>query len=465
MKHKSATVMTALAFVGLSVLGGFTSADASEWAKTYNGPGEGMDYANAVTIDGYGNVYSTGASTSANGKTDYVTAKYTSTGVLKWLVRFDGDAHDQDNAYGVAVDRLGNVYVTGESVGTDLSFDLVTLKYNKNGVLQWSKRFAGTCDDRGRRIAVDHNGNIYVAGMSTGNNSGWDYVVMKYSPTGNQLWAKRFDGPGHDQEYLGDMKIDKEGNVYITGSSVSAEGDRDYCTIKYSSSGKRLWVKYFNGVQMPMRGYDYAQALALDQSGNVYVTGSSYGRSLVRVGRMIRFIFSRDLVTIKYDNSGNVLWAKRYNGPANSDQSAGGIVVDSAGNVYVSGTDGTNFEAVKYSAGGNRIWSYKSETGICYSRWVIGIGLDSQGNIYLGGSGGIPGISDSYDFTVVKLDPGGVQVGVKTHGGSGLGTDYLHSMQVDSAGNVYLAGETQEGGQSDDHDQFWDFATVKLTVN
>jgi hypothetical protein len=194
----------------------------------------------------------------------------------KWVRRYNGPGNSGDGAYAIAVDRSGNVYVTGYSVGLGTYRDYATIKYSSTGKQLWVKRYngPGNGDDYAYAIAVDRSGNVYVTGYSTGSGTGYDYATIKYSSSGKELWVKRYNGPGNNGDYAFAMAVDSSGNVYVTGYSVGSGTYRDYATIKYSSTGKQLWVKRYNG---PGNGDDYAFAVAVDSSNNVYVTGYSTG--------------------------------------------------------------------------------------------------------------------------------------------------------------------------------------------
>ena len=110
------------------------------------------------------------------------------------------------------------------------------------------------------------------------------------------------------------IAVDGSGNVYVTGGSYGSGTYYDYATIKYNSSGDTMWVRRYNG---PGNSYDEATAIAVDSSGNVYVTGWSYSLGT-----------GYDYATIKYNSSGDTMWVRRYNGPGNSDDEATAIAVE-----------------------------------------------------------------------------------------------------------------------------------------
>jgi Beta-propeller repeat len=111
------------------------------WVAAYNGVGNYIDQATAIAVDKAGNVYVTGRSPGVSTGNDYVTIKYNSDGQQQWLVRYNGPANGDDAAWAIAVDGSGNAYVTGQSVGAGTDDDYTTIKYNANGQQQWVARY------------------------------------------------------------------------------------------------------------------------------------------------------------------------------------------------------------------------------------------------------------------------------------------------------------------------------------
>src|SRR5262249_10550398 len=144
-----------------------------------------------------------------------------------------------------------------------------------------------------------------------------DYVTAKYDAEGHQLWVKTYGYLPGGWERATQLAVDGSGNVYVTGGSQGLIAV-DYATIKYAPDGTVLWVQRSNG---PANASDSAQALALDASGNVYVTGISLHGS------------NGDYLTIKYDTEGTLLWeARRDSGNADGGFA---ITTDASGSVYV----------------------------------------------------------------------------------------------------------------------------------
>jgi uncharacterized delta-60 repeat protein len=266
----------------------YNSVGDSVWVRRYNGPGNDYDVANAIAVDGSGNVYVTGNSIGSGTSNDFATIKYDSAGVPQWVVRYDGPGNGAEWAYAIAVDDSGNVYVTGESYVSGTSADYATIKYNSAGVQQWVQRYNGPGNsyDGAYAIVVDHSGNLYVTGWSHGLGTSNDYATIKYNPAGVQEWAQRYNGPGNLDDVAYAIANDDSDNVYVTGESFGSGTDFDYATIKYNSAGVQQWVQRYDG---PGNWGDYACAIAVNPSGNVYVTGSSVGSGT-----------SNDFATIKY---------------------------------------------------------------------------------------------------------------------------------------------------------------------
>jgi len=317
-----------------------------EWVAFYNG-GNGSDIAYAIAVDGSGNVYVTGFSVGPGSCNiacnDYATIKYDASGNQQWVARYNGPANDDDHASAIAVDASGNVYVTGSSIGTAWpDYDYATVKYDSSGNQLWVARYNGAPGDFdfGNAIAVDDSGNVYVTGFS--DDAGFDYATVKYDSSGNQQWVARYNGPASDDDEAYAIAVDASGNVYVTGLSVGLGTQEDYATVKYNSSGQQQWVARYDG---PASLNDDARAIAVDVSGNAYVTGFSVGSGT-----------GFDYATVKYDSSGQEQWVARYDGPASLDDQAYAIAVDSSAHVYVTGystvdakTGRTDYATIKYS--------------------------------------------------------------------------------------------------------------------
>ena len=197
------------------------------------------------------------------------------------------------NTFGqdIAVDWSGNIYVTGRSIGSGTAFDYATIKYSSGGTELWVRRYDGSASigDVAKAMAVDSSGNVYVTGISNfGPNQ--DFMTIKYDTDGGELWAVNYDGPNNYDD-PNDLAIDSSGNVYVTGESAGIGTNTDYATVRYNTNGTQVWVSRYNG---DANGFDIPRAITVDLLGNVYVTGGSDGSGT-----------NVDYATIKYSQTTN----------------------------------------------------------------------------------------------------------------------------------------------------------------
>lgn len=130
-----------------------------------------------------------------------------------------------------------------------------------------------------------------------------DFATIKYSSAGDMLWVRRYNGPGNGSDYTSALAVDNGGNIYVTGSGFSAY-NYDYTTIKYDPDGALIWIRTFDGLAYYN---DYTIALAVDDSDNAYVTGNSVDDIACRFG----CVYLYSTVTIKYGPGGDSLWVRR----------------------------------------------------------------------------------------------------------------------------------------------------------
>ncbi len=412
------------------------------WVKRYNGPVNSNDYANAIAVDGSGNVYVTGRSYGSGTDYDYATVKYYPDGDTAWVRRYNGPGNAYDEAYAIAVDSSGNLYVTGWSYGSVTSYDYATIKYYPNGDTAWVRRYTGPGNniDGANALAVDSSGNLYVTGESC-IGMDRDYATIKYYPNGDTAWVRIYNGPDNFYDYAYAIAVDGSGNLYVTGCSYGIGTSRDYATIKYYPNGDTAWVRRYNG---PGNAYDEAYAIAVDSSGNLYVTGLSYSSTT-----------NYDFATIKYKPNGDTVWVRRYNNSdINSEDKAYNLCIDASGNVYVSGHsigNGTNWDItiIKYYADGDTAWVRRyNGPGNGYDE-AKDITVDSSGNVYVIGES--YGGSTLADYATIKYYFNGDSAWVKRYDGGHNGYEnYLIDLQgqldspqaieLDGSNNVYITG-------------------------
>jgi hypothetical protein len=362
------------------------------WVRSYNGAANFGDCATAIAIDNYGNVYVTGKSTSTGGDYDYATIKYYSNGDTAWVRTYNGSINYNDETTDIAVDLLGNVYVTGWSWESGVGSSFTTIKYYANGDTAWMRIYS---IGQAKAIAVDTSGNVYVTGTTFGSATNQDYTTIKYYPNGDTAWTRRYDGPANDSDFVSAIAVDSYGYVYVTGTSSGSGTSWDCTTIKYKPTGDTAWVRRYNG---PANDKDWTYAIALDGLNNVYVTGYSDSTGSYQ-----------DYTTIKYDSSGNELWVKRYNGPiGNGSDIAYAIAVDGSNNAYVTGLSAgkatsLDYATIKYSSTGDSVWAKRYNGPANSADYASAITVNDSGDVYVTGlSAQNSTYPYNYDYATIK---------------------------------------------------------------
>jgi Beta-propeller repeat len=416
--------------------------------------GSGYDTGTGVAVDASGNVYVTGSyrgtatfgnTTSASaGSDDIFVAKYNSSGSLQWVQSAGGANGDYGRS--IAVDAAGNVYVSGAYSGTATfgsvsitsagNIDIFVAKYNSSGSVQWVQSAGGLSVDQGSGIAVDASGNVYVTGYFVGTATfgsatktsagSADIFAAKYNSSGSLQWVQSAGGLSAD--FGNGIAVDALGNVYVTGyyagtaafgsTNLVTAGGNDMFAAKYSSSGSLQWVQSAGGT-----GADFGNGIAVDASGNVYVTGSYWGTATFGITTRTS-AGSDDVFVAMYNSSGSLQWVQSAGGT--SGDYGNGIRVAASGHVYVSGSysDTATFEstsktsagisdifAVKYNSSGSVQW-VQSAGGLSVD-YGNGIAVDASGHVYVTGNyvgtaafGSVSKTSaGSNDVYLVRLSP------------------------------------------------------------
>ena len=470
------------------------------WAATATASGSSF-YARKVAVDSDANVYVVGnigrsstlklynqGETSPsvtiniedyNDLSDGYIFKYNTSGEVLWAATFGGN--DNDYASAVAVDSDGNIYVVGGFRSSTLNVynqgetsPSVTLsnsslnytsgilvKYNTSGEVLWATTIGGSSADWANAVAVDSDGNVYVAGqfksstlnvysegktspsVTLSNYSGYDAFIAKYSTSGEALLATKIGGHGTDSGSL--IGVDSDGNVYVAGTfrdstvniysegetlphtTLSNSGLSDGYIVKYNTSLEVLWATKIGGTDN-----DYITGFAVDSDRNVYVVGyfksstlNVYSEGGTSPSVTLSNSGLNDGYIVKYNTSGEVLWTTTLDGTG--DDYSHAVAVDSDGNVYVAGRhqgmtlnsgDGSGITktlsyfqqsddsfVAKYSTSGRVLWA-ATITG--HERQnVYGVAPDSDGNIYVVGNyENIATLYNEDQFDTIKILPG-----------------------------------------------------------
>ena len=361
----------------------YNSSGTKQWTRQFGS--SSRDSANGVATDSSGNVYVTGMTNGGldgcknAGIEDLFVVKYNSSGTKQWTNQLGSSS--RDSADDVATDSSGNIYVTGTTYSeldgntSAGKADLFVVKYNSSGTHQWTKQLGTDRYDEARGVATDSSGNVYVVGGTKGNllgisNSGrTDAFVIKFNSKGEKQWTKKLGTWQND--LANGVATDSSGNFYVTGFTYqhldgnTSAGNADLFVVKYNSSGTKKWTK-----QLGTSKHDRARGVATDSSGNVYVTGDTYGGLDGNTSAGYN-----DFFVVKYDSSGTKQWTKQL-GTSSTDL-ANGVATDSSGNVYVAGgtyggldgntnTGNSDLFVVKYNSSGTRQWTKQMGSSMRY---------------------------------------------------------------------------------------------------
>jgi len=440
----------------------YSGAGLALWTNYYSGSYDGPDVANAVAVDSAGNCFVTGYSGNSDngraGAVDYLTIAYSGAGTALWTNRYNGPGTNIDQANAVAVDGAGNVFVTGYSYGasTTNSADYTTIKYSGSGVPLWTNRYngPGTNVDQANALVVNGSGDVAVTGYSYNASGSADYATIKYSSAGIPLWTNRYNGPGNSTDQSVAAAGDGSGNVLVTGYSYGAAtaSSADYATIKYSSAGVPMWTNRYNG---PGNNIDQTAAVAVDGNDNLLVTGYSYNATTAS---------SADYATIKYSSAGVPMWTNRYNGPGNSIDQAAAVAVDGNGNVLVTGYSYSagyaDYATIKYSSAGVPVWTNRFNGPGKNADQAAAVAVDTDGNVFVTGSSTASGTTNS-DYATIKYSSTGVAMWTNYYNGPANGDDSHQTkwgLTIGADGAVFVTGGS-DGTES--IATVYDYLTVK----
>ncbi len=292
------------------------------WTNRYNGTANMDDRVKQLAVSRSGEAYIAGYSES-NGFYEWVTIKYSSSGIAQWTNFFSGLGSGQPASLAVGGDD--QIYLTGSTkVSGGYYSDYTTLKYSSDGIAIWTNYYNGSAstDDQAAALALDRDNNVFVTGYSGGVGFEVDFTTIKYSFSGVPLWTNSFDGASHGTDRASYIAVDPYGNVFVAGYTFVSFSGRQFATIKYAGDGRPLWTNMFDG---DAPGYDETRALAVDKYGNAFVSGYSVFR-----------VSSMDIVTIKYSAAPAYFGFVTENFLSGSDRFVASLVGPAGSNAVIS---------------------------------------------------------------------------------------------------------------------------------
>ena len=415
----------------------------------------------------------------------------------------------QDSARAMAVEAAGYAYIAGYTDSTDFpsatplqiksggGVDAFVAKLSPAGnALVYCTYLGGGWDDRAFSLATDASGSVYVAGWTYSPNfpvtpgarqrslgGGRDAFVSKLNPAGNGLvYSTYLGGGGHDSANA--LAVDTAGYAYVAGDTYSSGfpvsnafqgsigGQQDGFAAKLNPAGSALlWSTYLGG-----NGDDRANALALDASGNLHITGGTFSTNFP-TSQALRPTNAggQDAFVTKLAADGQTLVYSTYlggsGGSVTANEAGAAIQVDTAGSAYIAGvTSSLNFplaNAFQSALGGGGVDAFVARlnpTGseLVYSTYLGGTGADYATAASLAPSGALavagytlssnfPVVtalqaarSGGYDGFVTRFSPQGNTLETSTYWG-GSGSEAIYALSMDRAGTMWIAGQTLSG--------------------
>jgi len=447
----------------VTVVTGGGASDAVTWQSS-DATVAAIDGAGNVSISAVGTTEVTATSTVDPSRSDTVTLTVDPLGVLEWTRQFGTTSNEF--AFAVATDASGNVYSVGRTGGAlegpaGIGWDVFVRSYDSAGDLRWTRQFGADISVYVDGVATDANGNVYVAGHTTGDlegvgHGGFDVFVRSYDGAGSLRWTRQF-GTSDDDRASG-VATDASGNVYVAGRTTGdlageSAGGADAFVRSFDSAGTLRWTRQFGS-----SSDDGATGVATDASGNVYVSGNTFG------ALDGPFAGLTDVFVRSYDGEGALRWTRQF-GTTSTDQSFG-VATDGNGNVYVTGRtlgalegDSAGFsDAFVRSFGSDGTVRWTRQFGTSTDDEARSVAADASGNVYVAGAtlGALEGDST-----------GGSDAFVRSYGNDGalrwtrqFGTsfnDIAFGVATDANGGVYLTGQTfgaLEGASAGGFDAF-----------
>lgn len=464
------------------------------WASFLGASGHDMGY--EVAVDGSGNAYVVGLGTNPYaGDHDAFVAKLDSSGTLAWIT-FLGST-DIDEGFAVALDGAGNIYLAGRSLAAwggintvnpfsgGIYSDAFAAKLDSSGALVWNS-FMGSNEsgDRAIAIAVDDEGNVYVGGYSGATwgsspvnpfSGDYDGFCAKLNNNGIRQWHTFLGSSDFDLVTgIALYESEEEFAIYLSGASAewgtpgSYVGDGDAFIAKLNASGTRQWNLFLGSASS-----DGGNDVAVDSSGNIYITGISEDTWGSPVNPHSGYW---DGFAAKISSSGSLQW----NTFMEASEGEGIEIDGSSGDVFVAGSANWSWGSPVNPFGGNvdgLVIRLNSSSGaeqwhtfMGGSSWDYSRGIAVRsGNVYVAGYSGATWGPPVNPFTT-KPDAFAARLyasdGVRqwnTFIGS-KGEDYGRAIAVDASGNIYIAGHSivPWGAPVNAHAGGWEAFVAKL---
>ncbi|MCB0722499.1 MAG: T9SS type A sorting domain-containing protein [Ignavibacteriae bacterium] len=298
---------------------------------------------------------------------------------------------------------------------------------------EWVSRYAGnTFNHFASDMAIDDEGNSYITGALVLDSSNSDFITLKYNKSGSLIWARTYNGPQSGKDIPSAIKIDRSGNVIVTGTSRDTSSPlKTYsATVKYGPNGDTLWVSRF--LYQDSLSY-FVEKLEIDGNDNIYTMGN------VALSGQVD-----DIVLTKYLPDGTIPWQNQY------DATSIDLEIDRDNNPAIFGSAGFGGVLIKYNPSGDSIWGI-----IATPQAIKMIKFDNSNNAFLVGVKSTP--QTSADYYTAKVDTLGNILWERTyHNNSTNNIDSPRDFIIDTSNNIIVTGISAKAGELG-----WDYLTIK----
>lgn len=418
------------------------------WAQTHTGTTpDGGDIFVKVLSDSLGNSYAVGTvfnGTFPNDYADIVIVKYNTAGVVQWTRTYDRNGFD-DVAFDATIDSAGSVYVTGYSSldANSQNTDVLILKVTTSNVLSFATTYIPTSNDLDEwaySIVVDSGGNAYIGGEAgaTGALSPYDGALFRVNSSGVFQWRRVYSGSAGDYDVIDNLVLASNGDVFAGGTLQNT--NTDAIIARVTSANVQSWSNTFSSATT--LSVDQTMAIARDGSDNVYLLGRTY-KSNTPSDRQESFLR-------KYNGAGTLQWTNIYDGNATGITVPWDVAVDTGGICYVvgetsvGGLNESNYDQFIQRVNSSGVQTHVVTRNAGFGDFFRRVGLNNLGNPV------VCGWSD-LDANVPQTNIDGVLISyaasnlaqqwVTTYNGAGNDWDRWLDMSV-SGSTYYVCGFT-----------------------
>ncbi len=330
----------------------FAATPVVLWETSYDGPDHREDRASAMVTDSAGNAWLAGYSFVSDSDFQFTVAGFSPAGELLWVDRYGSPLQSEDRAWAIARDSAGAIVATGGTLAdTATGWDFLTVKYSPGGERLWLRHLdlGWRGDDKPAALAIAPGDCPVVAGAARrrGSRTDHDIAVVKYSPAGETLWTRRWDGAAARDDQAAALAVSTDA-VYVAGKTVTTPPATDIVLLKYRLDGTLVWTRTLDG---PAGATDFP-AQVEHRAGHIYLGGTVTGTGT-----------AYDWCIAAYDTAGRRLWIHNWDDAGRTDILAS-FCLDPAGNVVATGQStggGTGIDApvLKLDTAGRRLWVYR----------------------------------------------------------------------------------------------------------